>query len=163
MCLSTRCLIVGLVLLLGLALLNCAPGNHRWDQEVNPGAEAGFWVGIWHGLIIIVTFIISLFTSEVGIYEASNTGWSYNLGFLIGLFCSVGGGLHIRGHRWKRRRKKDQEWEDIAERVEEKVRKGIRSWLDEAEEEERAKEWEEIGEKIEKKIKEALRKWAEKE
>ena len=159
-----RYLIFGLLLFLALMALNCAPGNDRWDQEINPGAKAGFWIGIWHGLIIIITFIISLFASNVGIYEVSNTGWSYNLGFLIGLFCSVGGGLHIRRHRRKRKwREKDLDWDEIAAKVEERVRKGIRGWLEETEQGERAKEWEEIGEKIEKKIKEALRKWAEKE
>jgi hypothetical protein len=81
-------LLIGLILLVTLTLLSCAPGNYRWNQEINPGQKAGFWAGIWHGIIIIITFIISLFNKKVGIYEVNNTGWLYNLGFLIGLCFS---------------------------------------------------------------------------
>lgn len=77
-----------LIVMFVFIFLSCAPGNERWNQDVNPGNKAGFWAGIWHGLIIIITFIVSLFTKEVGIYEVNNTGWPYNLGFLIGLCFS---------------------------------------------------------------------------
>lgn len=54
-----------------------------------PGAKpAGFWVGLWHGIICPITFIISLFNPDVGIYETHNNGGWYNFGFIIG----VGGG-----------------------------------------------------------------------
>ena len=76
---------LGLCLVAAIVLIGCAPGNERWSQEISPGNKAGFWAGLWHGLIIIVTFVVSLFNSHVGIYEISNTGWSYNLGFLIGI------------------------------------------------------------------------------
>jgi hypothetical protein len=33
---------------------------------------AGFWLGLWQGLISPITFLISLFTSEVNIYEVQN-------------------------------------------------------------------------------------------
>jgi len=79
---------LGLVVIIAFLFMSCAPGNERWDQEVNPGHRAGFWAGIWHGLIIIITFIVSLFTHEVGLYEVNNTGWQYNLGFIIGLCFS---------------------------------------------------------------------------
>ena len=52
-----------------------------------------------------------------------------------------------------------KEWEEIGVKVEEKVRTGIKSWLDESEHKD--KDWEEIGEKIEEKIKRELKKWAE--
>lgn len=81
---------IALALIVGVVLISvgCAPGNERWDQTMNPGDRAGFWAGLWHGLIIIITFVVSLFTREVGIYEVSNTGWAYNLGFLLGLCFS---------------------------------------------------------------------------
>jgi hypothetical protein len=88
--LAKKYFIITLIILLAtLILLNCAPGNYRWNQEINPGHKAGFWAGIWHGLIIIITFIISLFNKKVGIYEINNEGWHYNLGFIIGLCFSL--------------------------------------------------------------------------
>ena len=80
-----------IVVILALVFMNCGPGNERWNQEINPGNKAGFWFGVWHGIIIIVTFVVSLFTNDVGIYETNNTGWPYNLGFIIGLNISIGG------------------------------------------------------------------------
>ncbi len=84
-------LLLLLIVILALAFFNCAPGNEEWNQEINPGNKAGFWAGIWHGAIIIITFIVSLFTNDVGLYEVNNTGWPYNLGFIIGLNISIGG------------------------------------------------------------------------
>jgi len=92
-----------MALVIGLVVLSCAPGNERWNQELTPGNKAGFWAGLWHGLIIVITFIVSLFTKTVGIYEVHNTGWSYNLGYLIGLLFSVGGGIRVSTRRWKKK------------------------------------------------------------
>lgn len=155
---TKKYLLFGLVLIIALVLISCAPGNERWDQEINPGHNAGFWAGIWHGLIIIITFIISLFTRHVGIYEVSNTGWPYNIGFIIGLMISLGGAFRST-HKKYRMKKKD--WDRFGDRIEERVRKGIKSWLDEADKDKKDKEWEEIAIRIEEKIKEALKEWAE--
>jgi hypothetical protein len=60
-----------------------------------PGAPAaGFWAGLWHGLITPITFIVSLFTPNVRIYEIHNRGRWYDFGFVIGLSASVGGSSH---------------------------------------------------------------------
>ncbi len=160
MLLNKRWLALGFLLTLGLQLLSCAPGNPRWNQELHPGHKAGFWAGIWHGLIIIITFIVSLFTKEVGLYEVNNTGWPYNLGFLIGLLCSIGGGIRFTR---RRRSMRAEEWQKISERIEEKVREGLKSWLTEAEKEERKKEWEEIANKLEEKIRRVIKEWVEKD
>ncbi len=154
-----RYFILGLILIIVLVISGCAPGNERWDQEVNPGELAGFWVGVWHGLIIVITFIVSLFTKEVGLYEINSTGWPYNLGFLIGLYLSVGGGLHIK----RRRKRHKYDWDRIGDKIEEKVHSGLRSWIEETKKEEKKEEWEEIASKIEEKIKKALKEWTEKE
>ncbi|UCG92014.1 MAG: hypothetical protein JSV97_13320 [candidate division WOR-3 bacterium] len=163
MALNRRYVVVGLVILVAFLFLNCAPGNERWNQEINPGHLAGFWAGIWHGLIIIITFIVSLFTREVGVYELSNNGWPYNLGFLIGLCFSFLAPWRWKPWRWGRKwHPKKHEWEEIGAKVEETVRAGLKAWVDETKKEEKEKEWEEIAEKIEKKIKKALKEWAEK-
>jgi hypothetical protein len=148
------------VIILGLFILiivtsSCAPGNTRFDVK-----PAGFWAGLWHGLICVITFIISLFSKSVAMYEVSNSGGWYNFGFLLGAAFALGG---IWGPAHKRKRKKsarEREWQEIAEKVEEKVRKGIKNWADE--EDIKKDNWEEIGKKIEEKIKRELSKWAEK-
>lgn len=69
-----------------LFLTSCAAGNERFVMD-----PAGFWAGLWHGFISLVTFIISLFNSDVTIYEVNNSGWSYNLGFILGVMIFYGG------------------------------------------------------------------------
>lgn len=139
-----------------LLFAGCAANNEMYLAE-----PAGFWAGLWHGLIVVITFIISLFTDKVAIYEINNTGGWYNFGFVLGLLISLGNG-HARcaGTKKKAKSDKEQEWEEIGLKVEEKVRTGIQKWLDEKEEKD--EEWEEIGKKVEEKIKRELRNWAEK-
>ena len=89
--------------LLCLSLAACAPSAN--DQERVPGAQgevAGFWLGLWHGVIAPVTFVVSLFSVKYGMYEVHNNGGWYDLGFLIGLGSLHGGG--VAGRRAKRRR-----------------------------------------------------------
>ena len=149
-----RLLAVPAVLLL-LACAGCAAGTARFET-----AQASFWAGLWHGLICVITFIIGLFSENVRMYEPNNVGALYDLGFLIGAIVVLGGGC--RGSRKKKVQielSKEKEWEEIGKRVEEKVRRGIESWLDESEQGD--EEWEEVGRKVEEKIKRELRKWAE--
>ncbi|KPK72753.1 hypothetical protein AMJ87_03830 [candidate division WOR_3 bacterium SM23_60] len=100
---SMRFVALGMVLCMVFVSVSCAPGNDRWDQTMNPGDRAGFWAGIWHGLIIVITFIVSLFTRDVGIYEVNNTGWPYNLGFLIGLCFSFLAPWRAKFWKWGRK------------------------------------------------------------
>jgi hypothetical protein len=51
-----------------------------------PGATpAGFWAGLWHGIIAPFVFFVSLWDNTVGIYETNNNGRWYEFGFLIGV------------------------------------------------------------------------------
>jgi len=51
-----------------------------------PGAKpAGFWTGLWHGIIAPFVFIIGLFTDKVRVYEVNNNGRWYDFGFLLGI------------------------------------------------------------------------------
>ena len=52
---------------------------------------AGFWAGFWHGLIMPITFIVSLFNSGVRIYETHNNGRWYEFGFVLGASATFGG------------------------------------------------------------------------
>ena len=64
-----------------------------------PGAyPAGFWAGLWHGIIVPFTFLISLFNPNIGIYEINNNGRWYNFGFILGISGSFGGGGASSSH-----------------------------------------------------------------
>jgi len=92
-----------LVLFAFLLLASCAPGPNTLEKTPNAkGKVAGFWKGLWHGLISPVTFIISLFTKNVRVYEVHNNGNWYNFGFVLGAGLFLQGG--ILGHRHIRRR-----------------------------------------------------------
>jgi hypothetical protein len=83
-----------------LVVTACAAGP---NVASNVDDVAGFWKGLWHGLIYPVTFIISLFTDNVNIYEVRNNGNWYDFGFVagIGLLHTVFGA----GGRTSRRRR----------------------------------------------------------
>jgi hypothetical protein len=138
-----------------LVSVSCAPGNSRFVEKA-----AGFWSGLWHGLICVVTFIISLFSDNVHMYEVNNSGNWYNLGFLIGVMIIFGGGSGQYKCTKKKKSYREKEWEEIGYKVENKVRKGIKNWVEEGEDKDT--DWEEIGRKIEEKIKRELKNWAEK-
>jgi len=143
------------VFILIIVASSCAPGNTRFDAK-----PAGFWAGLWHGLICVITFIISLFSKSVAMYEVSNSGGWYNFGFLLGAAIALGGSGSSSCKMRRKKSAREKEWGEIAEKVEEKVRKGIKNWADE--EDIKRDDWEEIGKNIEEKIKRELRKWAEK-
>ena len=80
-----------IVLISLLFAAGCAPSAGLLHSgAVSPDA-AGFWKGLWHGFIVLFTFVISLFRDDVGIYEVHNTGALYNLGFVLGAMCFFGG------------------------------------------------------------------------
>jgi len=71
-----------------LLLVACAaPGIPAAVATGTPG----FWMGLWHGLIFPITFIISLVNHDVGVYAAVNEGNWYNFGFFLGIAMSMGG------------------------------------------------------------------------
>jgi hypothetical protein len=71
----------------------CAAGPNEMART--PGREgrvAGFWQGLWHGVIAPVTFAWSLFNWTVRMYEVHNNGGWYDFGFLLGMMLTLGGG-----------------------------------------------------------------------
>jgi predicted small lipoprotein YifL len=100
-------LILSIVLLMSLAA--CAPNgelppadsqmqlttpgpNPAFNTVAENGRIAGLGTGLWHGLISVVTLLISFTNPDVQMYEVHNTGPLYNLGFLLGaiLFAILG-------------------------------------------------------------------------
>lgn len=150
-----RIILVGVLLLVVLAA-GCAPGNERWASVDN---RANFWAGLWHGLIVIVTFIVSLFTREVRIYEGNNVGWAYNLGFLLGCMISLGSGARASARRKARRVEMD--WDKFGRQVAVSIREGLQSRTTAGEDIAAGSEetrWQELGRRIEERVREELRK-----
>lgn len=83
-----------LAVFLGLCLLlaGCAAGANELVGTANAqGDTPGFWRGLWHGMLAPITFLVSLFTHEVRVYEVHNGGSWYDFGFVLGLSMSFGG------------------------------------------------------------------------
>lgn len=79
------------------------PGpNPQVDKPAENGRVAGLGTGLWHGLISVVTLVISFFNPAVQMYEVHNSGELYNLGFLIGAVLLFGI-LGFSGGRGRRR------------------------------------------------------------
>ena len=89
----TRRRTAGIALLVGtvLALGACAAGPNVAAGS-GAGDPAGFWLGLWHGFISPITFLISLFDDDVNIYEVHNNGNWYDFGFVLGAGILFGGG-----------------------------------------------------------------------
>ncbi|HEX3199176.1 MAG TPA: hypothetical protein VHR39_16630 [Propionibacteriaceae bacterium] len=68
------------------------------NQLVDTGPDpAGFWLGLWQSLISPITFIVSLFTTNVNVYEVQNNGNWYDFGFMLGVACAFSSG-GVGGH-----------------------------------------------------------------
>jgi hypothetical protein len=84
--------LVLLAVALAVVLAACSAGaNPEVGSPHVDGDVAGFWMGLWHGLIAPITFIISLFRDSVNVYEVHNNGNWYDFGFMFGACISLGG------------------------------------------------------------------------
>jgi len=91
-----------LICVLVLVLTACAAGpNELASVPKEDGSLAGFWLGIWHGIIFPFTFIISLFVKSIHFYEVHNNGLWYNVGFFLGAAASLGGSSGSAARRKK--------------------------------------------------------------
>ena len=76
------------ILLLALALTACAATQS--GTAVTPAAP-GFWLGVWHGFIFPVAWVVSLFADSVAVYAVPNNGGWYDFGYFVGIvFIGVG-------------------------------------------------------------------------
>ena len=107
------------IVLFLLSFVGCTAGGSRYTDEA-----AGFWSGLWHGAIALITLIISFFSDTVRIYELNNNGGWYDFGFMLGVLCiwgsSWGSGMKrscFGKKKKEERERKDKEGEDIGEKV----------------------------------------------
>ena len=78
------------------------PAEAHDDDGVTGPDPAGFWLGLWQGFIVPVTFVISLFTDDVSIYEVKNSGNWYDFGYVLGISAVLGGGAGGGGRASRR-------------------------------------------------------------
>ena len=72
-----------LVLLAAALALSACAATQQADAV---SAQApGFWLGLWHGFIVPVAWIVSLFTNQVAIYAVPNDGGWYDFGYFLGI------------------------------------------------------------------------------
>lgn len=72
------------VLTLVLALAACAATQAPDAVAHDPGTP-GFLMGLWHGFIFPVAWIVSLFTDKVAVYAVPNDGGWYDFGYFLGI------------------------------------------------------------------------------
>ncbi len=80
-------------------LLSLPGPNPMVNQPDGQGRVARAVAGLWHGLIVPVTLVLSFFDSNVEIYEVHNAGSEYNFGFFLGeafMFAVIGLFLRLR-------------------------------------------------------------------
>ena len=65
-----------------LALAACAATQA--PAAVAPAAP-GFLLGLWHGFIFPVAWLVSLFTDKVAVYAVPNNGGWYDFGYFLGI------------------------------------------------------------------------------
>jgi hypothetical protein len=71
-----------------LLLAGCAATQN--GAAVQPQAP-GFLLGLWHGFIFPIAWIVSLFIPDVAVYAVPNNGGWYDFGYFIGVvFLGVG-------------------------------------------------------------------------
>jgi hypothetical protein len=71
-----------LILAAALALTACAATQQT--DAVAPQAP-GFLLGLWHGFIFPVAWIVSLFVGNVAVYAVPNNGGWYDFGYFLGI------------------------------------------------------------------------------
>jgi len=81
-----------LLALLAAALALSACAATQTDAAVAATATTpGFWLGLWHGFIFPVAWIVSLFRPDVAVYAVPNNGGWYDFGYFVGIvFLGVG-------------------------------------------------------------------------
>ncbi len=100
---KTALLLILLISVLLLAACTAGPNELR-NMPGKDGEVAGFWQGLWHGIISPVTFILSLFTRRINVFEVHNNGGWYTFGFLLGVSVTFGGSSGGAASRRKKRR-----------------------------------------------------------
>ena len=70
------------IALAALALSACAATQ---DSDAVASSAPGFLLGLWHGFIFPIAWIVSLFVDKVAVYAVPNNGGWYDFGYFLGI------------------------------------------------------------------------------
>ena len=68
-----------------LAALTLLAGCAAQTSNAVASDAPGFLLGVWHGFIFPVAWILSLFMPDVAVYAVPNNGGWYDFGYFIGI------------------------------------------------------------------------------
>lgn len=78
------------VVVLAMLVSSCFAEQSR-IAGFGAGERPGFLLGLWHGFIAPVSFVVSLFSEKIRIYAVPNGGKWYDFGFMLGISGFSGG------------------------------------------------------------------------
>jgi hypothetical protein len=80
-----------LALAAATAFLSACAATQSDAALATAATTPGFWLGVWHGFIFPVAFLVGLFVPDVAVYAVPNNGGWYDFGFFVGIvFLGVG-------------------------------------------------------------------------
>lgn len=84
------------IALAALALSACAATQ---QSDAVASSAPGFLLGLWHGFIFPIAWIVSLFIDKVAVYAVPNNGGWYDFGYFLGMVVFGVGANGARGRR----------------------------------------------------------------
>ncbi|MEM3074947.1 MAG: hypothetical protein QW727_03335 [Candidatus Pacearchaeota archaeon] len=126
-------IILLIAMVFGFGYVTHYPGHLYWENN-----KAGFVAGLIHGIIAPIMMILAIFT-KFTMYESNNTGFLYNVGFLIGLLLVWGSGASGTTHIVKNYYNIRKEDKNSEREEEEKIEKIVDKKLKERDREKKEK------------------------
>jgi hypothetical protein len=65
--------------------LSASAATQAPDAVAHDANTPGFLLGLWHGFIFPVAWIVSLFADKVAVYAVPNNGGWYDFGYFLGI------------------------------------------------------------------------------
>ena len=96
--------IIGLLAVLTVFILSGCADTIPYTMAQNV-TQVGFWYGLWHGMILPFSWLVSLFSDNTAIYAVYNNGGWYDFGFMIGSGALVSSSASNTGSYIKRKRR----------------------------------------------------------
>lgn len=72
------------LLIVFLLLLSSGCADYVTFNEAQQLLPVGFWHGLWHDMILPISWFVSLFNDSTSIYAIYNNGGWYDFGFILG-------------------------------------------------------------------------------